>query len=56
MTCCLGENFNINATKKCVMGVQPWESMGRYMTPHESIMYDWKLAMGPLPPRVGIKI
>ena len=38
MNCCFGENFNINATKKCVMGVQPWESMGQYMTPHESIM------------------
>ena len=38
MTCCFGENFNINATKKFVMGVQPWESMGRYMTLHESIM------------------
>ena len=36
--CCFGETYKINATKKCVMGVQPWESLGRYMTPHEYIM------------------
>ena len=38
MTHCFGETYNINATKKSVMGVHPWESLGQYMTPHESIM------------------
>ena len=28
MTRCFGENFNTNATNKCVMGVNPWESLG----------------------------
>ena len=38
MTHFFGETFNINATNKCVMGLHPLESLGRYMTPHEAIM------------------